>query len=185
MIYPIFIYGQPVLRKKAEPVEKDYPGLAEIIANMWETMYVSDGVGLAAPQVGLSLRIFVIDGTALAEDHPEAKDFKQTFLNAEILEESGDPWYYNEGCLSVPGIREDVSRKPVIKIRFQDEQFKAHTKTFSGVRARIIQHEYDHIEGKLLIDNVSLIRKQLLRKKLNDLINGNLNVNYKVSAVKK
>ena len=152
---------------------------------MWETMYVSDGVGLAGPQVGLSLRIFVIDGEALSEDYPEVKDFKQAFINAEMIEESGDPWYYNEGCLSVPGIREDVSRKPKIKIRFQDEDFKTHTRTFEGVQARIIQHEYDHIEGKLLIDHVSVIRKQLLRKKLNDLINGKVNVDYKIQPVKK
>ncbi len=183
MVYPIYIYGQPVLRKKAEKVSPEYPEIKSIIANMWETMYSSEGVGLAAPQVGLSIRLFVIDGDPLSEDYPESKGFKQAFINAEILEESGESWYYNEGCLSVPGIREDVLRKSVIRIKYQDGDFKTHTKNFDGIRARVIQHEYDHTEGKLLVDHVSVIRKQLLRKKLHDLINGKATVNYKIQSV--
>ena len=183
MVYPIYIYGQPVLRKKAEKISPEYPDIKNIVAGMWETMYSSEGVGLAAPQIGLSIRLFVIDGEALSEDWPDAKGFKQTFINAEIIEESGESWYYNEGCLSVPGIREDVSRKSVIRIKYQDEDFRTHTKTFEGIRARVIQHEYDHTEGKLLVDHVSVIRKQLLRKKLNDLINGKATVNYKIQSV--
>lgn len=183
MIYPIYTYGQPVLRKKALNVEASYPELNTVIANMFETLYHSEGVGLAAPQVGLAIRLFVIDTTPFSEDFPEADGFKKVFINAQILEENGEPAYFNEGCLSVPGIREDVQRKPEIKIRYVDENFNEHTDIFNGIKARVIQHEYDHLEGKLLVDRISLIRKQLLRKRLNDLIHGKTNVNYKIQPI--
>ncbi|PKP19369.1 MAG: peptide deformylase [Bacteroidetes bacterium HGW-Bacteroidetes-21] len=183
MIYPIYTYGQPVLRKKAIDIESDYPEMAQIITNMFETLEFSEGVGLAAPQVGFAIRLFIVDTHAFGDDYPEAIDFRRVFINAEILEENGEPWYFNEGCLSVPGIREDVLRKPEIKIRYVDETFTEHTETFSGIRARVIQHEYDHLEGKLLVDRISLIRRQLLKKRLNELIQGKANVNYKIQPI--
>lgn len=185
MIYPIYIYGHPVLRQKAKTIEPDFPNLKDFIANMFETMEVSDGVGLAAPQAGFSLRLFVLDGNPLSEDFPEAIGFRQVFINPEIVEELGEPWYYNEGCLSVPGIREDVKRSPILKLKYVDENFVEHIEVFDGIKARIIQHEYDHLEGKMLIDHISPIKRQLLRKKLNDLIKGHLKVNYKTVCASK
>ncbi len=184
MILPIYVYGNPVLREKAKPINANYPQLDRLLSNMWETMYASDGIGLAAPQIGLSIRLFVIDGSAMSEDYPELKDFKKVFINAEILEEKGEEWYYNEGCLSLPFIREDILRKSIITIRYQDEQFKEHTETYDGIIARIVQHEYDHIEGKLLIDRVSLLKKRLLKNKLSQIATGVLKPKYKVHIAK-
>lgn len=178
MILPIYAYGAPVLRKRGEDITKDYPGLQELIANMYETMYESNGIGLAAPQVGASIRLFVVDGSPIEDIHPEG--FKQTFINPVILKEWGDPWKYEEGCLSIPTIRENVSRKPELRIRYMDEEFKEHERTFNGMAARIIQHEYDHIEGKLFIDHITPLKKNLLKGKLNNISLGRVEHDYKM-----
>src|SRR5437879_3507430 len=181
MKYPIIAYGDPVLRKKATAIEPDeYPHIKELVDNMFETMYAARGVGLAAPQVGLSMRLFVIDASVFDDEEPALKNFKKVFINACILEETGEEWTFNEGCLSIPDIREDVSRKPVIKMSYYDEDWKHHEETFSGMAARIIQHEYDHIEGKLFTDKLSPLRRRLLEKKLNDISRGIVDVEYKM-----
>lgn len=194
MILPIIAYGDAVLRKKAEPISKTYPNLDELIENMYDTMYGAAGIGLAAPQIGLSIRLFLVDATPFADDEeltPEEreqfKDFKHTFINAQILDEEGDEWVFNEGCLSIPDIREDVFRKPVIKMQYQDENFEIHVKTFDGIIARIIQHEYDHIEGILFTDKLSVLKKRLIKGKLANISKGKINVEYKMKfpALKK
>jgi peptide deformylase len=181
MKYPIIAYGDPVLRKKATAIEPDeYPHIKELVENMFETMYSARGVGLAAPQVGMSMRLFVIDATPFDDDEPELKDFKKAFINATILEETGEEWGFNEGCLSIPDIREDVYRKPVVRMSYYDEHWKHHEETFKGMAARVIQHEYDHIEGKLFTDKLSPLRKRLIEKKLNDISKGMVDVEYKM-----
>jgi peptide deformylase len=180
MILPVVAYGHPVLKKVAREIRPGHPDLAEFIADMWETMYVSDGVGLAAPQVNQSIRLFVIDTSVFAENHPEAKDFKQVFINAKIYEETGDEWTFNEGCLSFPGLREDISRKAVIRIRYVDENFQPHDEQFGGIMARVIQHEYDHIEGITMVDRISPLRKILLKRRLADISKGEVEVHYKM-----
>lgn len=180
MIYPIVAYGDPVLKKKAVDITKDYEGLAEVIENMWETMYAANGVGLAAPQIGKSIRLFVVDATPFEEDEPELADFKKVFINARILEETGDKWPFNEGCLSIPKIREDINRHEDIVIEYYDENFKKHTETYGGMAARVIQHEYDHIEGILFVDHLSPLRKRLLSGKLSDISKGNVDVDYRM-----
>ena len=187
MILPIIAYGDPVLRKKAKAISVDYTNLDALIANMYETMYNALGVGLAAPQVGLSIRIFLVDASPFAEDEElneevrlQLKDFKQTFINAKILDEVGDEWAFNEGCLSIPNIREDVFRKPKVKIQFQDENFETHVKEFDGLLARIIQHEYDHIEGILFTDKISTLKKRLIKGKLANISKGKTNVDYRM-----
>jgi len=184
MILPIYVYGSPLLRKVSADISPDYPKLKEIIANMWDTMYSSDGVGLAAPQVGFNIRLFVIDGEPLAEDDPKCEGFKKTFINAHIIERTGAEWAFNEGCLSLPGIREDVNRPASVKIQYQDEQFETHVEEFDGIRARIIQHEYDHLDGKLFIDHINMLRKRLLKKKLSNIEVGNVDVAYKIKVHK-
>jgi len=188
MKYPIIAYGSPVLRKVATAIEPaEYPHIKQLVADMFETMYGARGVGLAAPQIGLSMRLFVIDATPFDDDEPELKDFKKVFINANILDETGEEWAFNEGCLSIPEIREDVMRKSVVKISYYDENWKHHEETFSGLAARVIQHEYDHIEGKLFTDKLSPLRKRMLEKKLNDISRGMVDVEYKMKfpAVKK
>lgn len=181
MKFPIVAYGDPVLRRKAPAIERDeYPHIKELIDNMYETMYAAKGVGLAAPQIGMSMRLFVVDATPFEEDEPELKDFKQAFINAVILDESGEEWPFNEGCLSIPDIREDVYRKPTIRISYYDADWKHHEATFKGLAARIIQHEYDHIEGKLFTDKLSPLRKRLIQKKLTDISKGEIEVSYKM-----
>lgn len=180
MIYPIVAYGDPVLKKKAENITKDYEGLADLIDNMWETMYSANGIGLAAPQIGKSIRLFIVDATAFEEDEPELADFKKVFINAQILEEDGEKWAFNEGCLSIPKIREDISRHEEIVIEYYDENFKKHKDTFSGMAARIIQHEYDHIDGILFVDHLSPLRRRLLSGKLSDITKGNVDVDYRM-----
>jgi peptide deformylase len=182
MILPIFAYGQPVLKKVAAPIDPDYPGLPELLANMWETMYHADGVGLAAPQVGLAIRLFVVDTTLIDRDQKSENDvgFKQTFINAQMVEETGDPWTYEEGCLSIPRIRGDVERPKIIHIRWQDEHFEVHEQTFEGINARVIQHEYDHIEGILFTERLKPLKKQLVRRKLDDIRLGKINPEYKM-----
>lgn len=180
MIYPVTVYGDPILRKVAQPIQPDYPDLKEFLENMWETMYHADGVGLAAPQAGRSIRIFVIDASAGADEEPELKDFKKTFINPQILETSGEPWALEEGCLSLPEIREDVTRPEVVRIRYFDEQFQEHDETYGGFAARVIQHEYDHLEGKLFIDYLSPLRRKLLRGRLGNITKGKINPNYRI-----
>ncbi len=185
MVLPILAYGHPTLRRISEDIEKDYPGLDELVEDMFDTMYLTSGVGLAAPQVGKSIRLFIVDASPFAEEVPEAKEFKKIFINAQIVEEKGEEWSFNEGCLSLPDIREDVIRKPGIRIQYYDENFEYHDDKFSKVMARIIQHEYDHLEGVLFVDRISNIRKMLLKRKLSDISKGNIDVDYKMIFPKK
>lgn len=187
MILPILAYGDTILRKKGESITNSYPELEKIIENMYETMYAASGIGLAAPQIGLPIRLFLVDATPFAEDEdltPEEqeqfKDFKHAFINAQILGEEGNEWVFNEGCLSIPDIREDVFRKPMIKMQYQDENFETHIKTFDGIIARIIQHEYDHIEGVLFTDRLSPLKKRLIKGKLTNISKGKINVEYRM-----
>ncbi|MEO8934183.1 MAG: peptide deformylase [Xanthomarina sp.] len=187
MILPIVAYGDPVLKKACEEITKDYPQLVALIDNMYETMNGAFGVGLAAPQIGLPIRLFVIDTTPFSEDEeltPEEqaalKDFKRTFINAKITQEEGDEWAFNEGCLSIPDVREDVFRKPVITIEYQDENFEYHSETFDGLIARVIQHEYDHIEGVLFTDKLSTLKKRLIKSKLLNIAKGKISVDYRM-----
>ena len=187
MILPIVAYGYPVLKKKAIPIAEDFPELETLVENMWETMYAASGVGLAAPQVGLGLRLFVIDATPFADDEeltPEEqttlKGFKKVFINAEVAEEIGEEWAFNEGCLSIPDVREDVKRKEQLTIRYQDEKGKKYVETYTGLAARVIQHEYDHIEGILFTDKLSPLKKRLVKGKLNNITKGNIVVDYKM-----
>lgn len=187
MILPIVAYGDAVLRKKAEDISKDYPKLDELISNMYETMYGAYGVGLAAPQIGLAIRLFLVDTSPFAEDEDfteeeqeELKNFKKIFINAKILEETGDEWAFNEGCLSIPEVREDVFRKPIVTIQYQDENFVTHTDKFDGLIARVIQHEYDHIEGILFTDKLSALKKRLIKARLGNISKGKIDVDYKM-----
>ena len=191
MILPIVAYGDAVLRKKAEDISKDYPKLDELLANMYETMYGAYGVGLAAPQIGLPIRLFLVDTEPFSEDkdftkeeQEQLKNFKRTFINAKILEETGDEWAFNEGCLSIPDVREDVFRKPKIKIEYQDENFNTHTEEFDGLIARVIQHEYDHIEGILFTEYLSPLRKRIIQRRLNDIMNGKISPEYRMRFYK-
>ncbi len=185
MILPVVAFGDPVLKKVAVDIDARYPDLQQLIANMFDTMYNAKGVGLAAPQVGKSIRLFIVDATPFSED-PENEEeaalagFKRIFINAKITEETGKEWAFNEGCLSIPKIREDVMRKPELSITYVDENFKPHTEKFKGLAARIIQHEYDHIEGKLFTDRISPLRKRLLQSKLNDISKGRVEVDYRM-----
>ncbi len=187
MILPIVAYGSPVLRKKAVTIDKDYPKLQELIANMKETMANAYGVGLAAPQIDLPIRLFVIDASPFAED-PDLdteeqeflKTFKRVFINATILEEDGEEWAFNEGCLSIPGVREDVRRKEQVTIEYYDENFEKHTETLDGLAARVVQHEYDHIEGVLFTDKLSSLKKRLLKKKLENISKGKIKIDYRM-----
>lgn len=187
MILPITAYGDPVLRKKAKEVPEDYPELKQLVENMWETMYNAYGVGLAAPQVGLPIRLFIIDTSPFAEDEElsgeerkELAGLKKAFLNPKITEESGDEWAFNEGCLSIPDIREDVFRKPEITIEYYDENFDKHVESYKGLAARVIQHEYDHIEGILFTDKLSSLKKRLIKSKLSNISKGKIVVDYKM-----
>jgi peptide deformylase len=166
MVYPIYVYGQPVLRKVAIEIDKDYPNLQEFVINMFETMEKSDGLGLAAPQVGKSIRLFVIDGKPLEEEDPTMKGFRKAFINAKIIERTGEDKVYNEGCLSLPKIREEVTRKSVVRMQYYDEQFNFYDEVFEGLQARVIQHEYDHTEGIMLIDLINPLRRKLFKRKL-------------------
>lgn len=187
MILPIVAYGDPILRKKGEPLTMDYQGLEELILNMWETMYQANGVGLAAPQVGLPVRLFIVDTSPFGEDEdlkaPEReqlKDFKRVFINAQMEEESGDQWAFNEGCLSIPDIREDVTRRERITISYLNEKFEPCRESFDGILARVIQHEYDHIEGILFTDKLSSLKKRLLKGRLANIAKGKVSVEYKM-----
>lgn len=185
MVLPIVAYGDPVLKKVAEDITPDYPQLTELIDNMWDTMYGAHGVGLAAPQIGKSIRLFVVDASPFEEDEPALKDFKKIFINARIKQEEGEEWTFNEGCLSIPKVREDVNRKPRITISYLDENFKPHTEVFEGLAARVIQHEYDHIEGILFVDHLSGIRKRLINGKLTDISKGKVDTDYRMKFPKR
>jgi peptide deformylase len=176
MKLPIVAYGDPVLKKVCVDIDETYPELKQLISNMFETMNNASGVGLAAPQIGLPIRLFIVD-TKADEDE---EVFKKVFINAQILEETGEPWSFNEGCLSIPEVREDIMRKPNILIRYYDEHWNLHEEKVSGFAARVIQHEYDHIEGKLFTDKLSLLRKQLLKSKLDAIAKGNIRTDYKM-----
>ena len=180
MVLPVTAYGHPILRRTAKQIDKDFPDLDELIENMFETMYFSYGVGLAAPQINLSIRLFIVDASPYAEDKPELEGFKRIIINPSIIEEEGDEWMFNEGCLSLPKIREDVTRKSRIRIQYYDRDFNFHDEIYEGIPARIIQHEYDHLEGILFVDRVSQLRKMLLKRKLNDISTGNIDVSYKM-----
>ena len=178
MVLPIVAYGDPVLKKRAAEINKDYPELQQLIADMTETMHHSNGVGLAAPQVGLSIRLFVADGTPFEEEEEGLKDFKQVFINPVLLSEAGDGWKFNEGCLSIPGIREDVVRKAKLTIEYRDASWQLRRETYDGIAARIIQHEYDHLEGVLFVDRISPLRRRLLKNRLLDISRGIADADY-------
>ena len=188
MILPIVAYGAQILRKVTQDISADYPELPKLIDDMWETMYASNGVGLAAPQINKNIRLFVMDSSQIFEgledneksDYPDKPGFKGVFINAHIVKLNGEEWSYNEGCLSIPKIREDIYRLEEVTLKYVDEQFQPHTKTFNGLTARIILHEYDHIEGKLFIDYLKPLRKKLLQGKLNDISKGKIKVDYKM-----
>lgn len=180
MVYPIVAYGHPILRKVAEDIDSNYPDLDQFIANMFETMYSSNGVGLAAPQVNRSIRLFVIDTTPYKEDYPGEQNMKRVFINAKILDETGDDWSFNEGCLSIPNIREDVVRKPNVHIQYYDENWQYHDEVITGTLARVIQHEYDHLEGVMFVDRINPLRKMLLKRKLSDITKGIVDTDYKM-----
>jgi peptide deformylase len=197
MILPIVVYGDPVLRKVAEDIDKDYPGLDQLIKDMFETMYGASGVGLAAPQVGKAIRLFVIDTEPFVtdeddedyeedeftpEERKQLKAFKKVFINARIIDEQGEPWKFREGCLSIPKIREEVLRKDTITIEYYDEKFKKHTETYDGLIARVIQHEYDHIQGVLFTDKISPFIRKLISGKLSDISKGKVSADYKIKV---
>ena len=192
MILPIIAYGAPVLRTVCKDIAPDYPKLNKLIDDMWETMYASSGVGLAAPQVNRDIRLFVIDSTQVfvsmddseRKKYPDAPGIKQVFINAHVKELDGKEWAYNEGCLSIPKIREDIYRNEVVTIEYLDEQFQPHIQTFSGITARVILHEYDHIEGKLFIDYLKPFKRRLMKGKLDDISKGKVSVDYKMSFAK-
>ena len=179
MTYPIYIYGHPILRKIAVDIDKNYPGLEKLIQDLFETMYNSEGLGLAAPQIGKSIRLFVIDGEPLAKDEPELANFKKVFLNAHIKTRSGEPELMNEGCLSIPHLHEEVARETHIHITYYDENWEYHDEKFKGYKARIIQHEYDHLDGILFTDRVSPLKKRLLKGKLKAISKGEFDADYK------
>ncbi len=187
MILPIVAYGDPVLRKTGTEIDVNYPDLEVLIANMKETMYNAQGVGLAAPQIGKAIRLFIIDASPFAEDdelskeeQESLKNFNHVFINPKILKEEGDEWAFNEGCLSIPDVREDVFRQETISIEYQDEQFQKHTATLNGLAARVFQHEYDHIEGILFTDKISSLKKRLIKKKLENISKGKINSEYRM-----
>ena len=192
MILPIVAYGSPVLRKVSKDIENTYPQLAKLIEDMWETMYASNGVGLAAPQVNRDIRLFVVDSEQifknLEEDedfkYPDQPGFKEVFINAHVKELDGDEWAYNEGCLSIPKIREDVNRPELVTLQYVNERFDPVERTFSGITARIIQHEYDHLEGKLFIDYIKPLKRKLMQRKLGDITKGKIKVDYKMMFAK-
>jgi peptide deformylase len=185
MILPIVAYGSPILKKKGEEIAPDYPQLKELIANMYETMYNAHGVGLAAPQIGLGIRLFIVDSGTINDEEPDQKPMKKVFINPVITEETGDEWLFNEGCLSIPDVREDVERKSKIKIEYFDENFKKYIEEYEGIPARIIQHEYDHVEGVLFTDHLSGMRRTMIKKRLDKITKGQIRIDYRMKFPKK
>lgn len=184
MILPIYLYGQPVLRKVAEDITPDYPNLKELIENMFQTMDHADGVGLAAPQIGLPIRLLVVDLDVLSDEYPELKDYRKAFINAHIVETDGEEISMDEGCLSLPGIHESVKRQNRIRLQYLDESMQPHDEYVEGYLARVLQHEIDHLDGKMFIDYISPLRKQMIKGKLNTMLNGKARCHYKVKSVK-
>ena len=184
MILPVYVYGQPVLRKVAEDITPDYSNLKELIQNMFETMDHADGVGLAAPQIGLPIRVVVVDLDVLSEDYPEYKGFRKAYINAHILEVSGEEVSMEEGCLSLPGIHESVKRGNKIRVKYLDEDLVEHDEIVEGYLARVMQHEFDHLDGKMFIDHLSPLRRQMIKGKLNAMLKGKAHCTYKVKTVK-
>lgn len=185
MFLPIYIYGSPVLRNESVDITKDYPDLDRFLADLWETMYEADGVGLAAPQVGRNIRVFVVDASVNADEDPRLAGFRKTFINARIYERSGEEVLYGEGCLSLPRLNEDVSRPERIRIRYVDEHFVEHDEEYDGFAARVIQHEYDHLDGKLFVDRLSPLRETLIKGKLAAMAKGKYKAAYKTKLVRK
>ncbi len=186
MLLPIYLYGHPVLRAETEEITPDYPELQKLIADMWETMYNSDGVGLAAPQIGRSIRLIVLDGSVMADEFPECKDSKMVLINPELdVIEDMDPVTRGEGCLSIPGLSENVKRVEHVRLNWLDENFVEHEKEFTGFLSRIIQHEYDHLEGAVYTDHISPIRKQLIKSKLSNIAKGKVRCDYRTKAAAK
>lgn len=183
MIYPIVMYGDPVLRQRAKDIPQG-TDVKQLIADMFETMDGANGIGLAAPQIGKSVRLFIVDGTGL-EDEPGMENFKQAFINPQIIEETGTPWDFEEGCLSIPNIREKISRKEKVKLKYYDEDWNLKEEEYDGMKARIIQHEYDHIEGKMFVDYLSSLKKKLLKGKLADISKGKVDTEYRILAPSK
>jgi len=184
MTYPIVVYGSPILRLVAREIEPGHPNLKQLLADMFETMYKADGMGLAAPQIGKSVRIFVVDGTSLADEDPVMKEFKKAFINPKILKLDGDTQVMNEGCLSLPKLREDVDRHNKVRIRFYDENFNLFEEEYEGLKARVIQHEYDHLDGVMFIDRIPPLRRKLLKGRLNDISKCKVDVPYKIKLLK-
>ena len=180
MILPVFAFGQPVLKKKAIDINSDFDELKQLIDNMWETMYTAHGVGIAAPQVGVSIRLFVIDTIQIMEEEKIAEGIKKVFINAKIIEETGEMWAYEEGCLSIPNIRGDVERQQKVRIQYLDENFEKHDEIYEGINARVIQHEYDHLEGILFVEKLKPLKKKLIQRKLNDIKAGKATADYKI-----
>lgn len=180
MILPIYAYGQPVLKKKASDISHDYPDLSKLIDDMWETMYFAHGVGIAAPQIGMSIRLFVIDSIQIMDDDKKEEGIKKVFINAQIIEETGDLWAYEEGCLSIPDIRGDVERTKKVRIQYLDENFIKHDEIYEGINARVIQHEYDHIEGLLFVEKLKPLKKKLIQRRLSDIKTGKVKADYKL-----
>ena len=180
MILPIVAYGHPHLRKISVDITADYPGLQQLIADMYETMYHTVGVGLAAPQVNKQIRLFVLDATPYAKEHPEAEGFKKVFINPRIIETRGNDWAYSEGCLSIPDIHEDVIRPEEVCLSYLDESFNKHDEWFKGINARIIQHEYDHLDGILFVDKIHSLRRIMIKRKLSDITNGKIECRYRM-----
>jgi peptide deformylase len=193
MVLPIVAYGHPVLRVMCPDIDEHYPGLQQLIADMWETMYRSNGVGIAAPQVNKAIRLFVVDTVQIVEqfdeedkqEYPNEKGIKAVFINAHILSEGGTPWKYNEGCLSIPKVREDIERPETVKLRYMDEHFNEQEAEFDGITARVILHEYDHIDGKLFIDHIPALKRRLIKKRLDDISAGKVKMDYRMLYPKK
>ena len=185
MILPIYIYGQPLLKKKAKPISRDLSGLDQLIVNMWETMYNAHGVGLAAPQIGKSIRLFIVDTEQLVDDEADHKGVKRVFINAQKVEESGDEWEYEEGCLSIPEIRGDVFRPERLVLRYLDTDWNEHEEVFEGINARVIQHEYDHIEGILFVEHLKPLKRRMIKRRLDSMRKGILNADYAVKLSRK
>lgn len=184
MILPIYAYGQPVLKKVGVDISPDYPEIEELIANMWETMYAASGVGLAAPQIGLAIRLFLVDTEQMMEEGKKEEGIKQAFINAQIVETGGTPWAYEEGCLSIPDVRADVERDAQVKLRYLNEKFEEQEKVFSGINARVILHEYDHIDGILFTEHLKPLKRRMIKRRLEKIKKGEVNRSYKMKFVR-
>lgn len=184
MILPVYAYGQPVLKKVAQEIDQDFEGLSDLLEDMWETMYHAQGVGIAAPQIGQSLRLFLVDTVQAMDEGEEDQGIKKAFINAQVIEENGDLWAYEEGCLSIPNVKGDVERYEKVKIKYQDENFNEFTEVYEGINARVILHEYDHIEGKLFTEKLKPLKKKMISRKLDQIKKGKVKADYRLRFVK-